>query len=221
MNERRCIVAGDHVGGLAIQVECPGRAAHDHVERLPLVAIHRLHSAGQVEFTPHGVELRQDRPSFIEAGTRNGKPHVSLECGIATGLERRVGAAQRPGCREIAQIEALRLSDVCVTYFSTVSVEAMIIGKPVIYIQYVKEHIYTLQYASRYGAGIDAESPEDLQAAIESLIRDEMLVQEITSRGHIAVKEELAGLDGGSLRRIIDEITLLVDRRKGHSKPSG
>ncbi len=117
-------------------------------------------------------------------------------------------------CRdELSSIEALQLCEVCVTFFSTVSVEAMIVGKPVIYIQYLEG--YSMPFASIYGAGIDAVSPEDLQAAIERLVGDDALRRKLAAKGYAAAREELAGLDGASLNRIIAEITLLAACRKG------
>lgn len=113
---------------------------------------------------------------------------------------------------ELSSFDALRLSDLCVTVFSTVAVEALIIGKPVVYIQYM-DCDFSLSYGSSYGAGIDAGSPEELQDAIERLLRDKVLRQQIIANGYVAAKEEMAGLVGGSLRRTIEEITALVARR--------
>jgi len=114
---------------------------------------------------------------------------------------------------ELTSFDALYLCEVCVTCFSTVSVEAMIVGKPVVYIQYMEEASFAMEYASRNGAGIDANSPEELQAAILTLLRDKVVRQQIIERGYVTVKDELAGLDGGSVRRTLDEIGTLVSRR--------
>jgi hypothetical protein len=121
---------------------------------------------------------------------------------------------------EVNSFDALRLCDVCVTVFSTVAVEAMILEKPVVYVQYL-EVAYALPYASTYGAGIDAESPEELQSGIERILGDDALRREIVARGQAGARDDLAGLDGRSLERTLDEIAALVARRKGRTRAGG
>lgn len=110
---------------------------------------------------------------------------------------------------ELTSIEALLLSDVCVTYFSTVAIEAMIIGKPMVYIQYIDVTNYTMPYASQYEAGIDAHSKEELKTAIIKLLMNEELRQRVIENGYIAVTEELNGLDG-SINLTLKEISHLI-----------
>ena len=65
--------------------------------------------AGPIEFAPHGVEPGEKRSAIVEAGRRNGEPHVLLQGVLAAGHERREAVAERPGSRKVAQVEALRL----------------------------------------------------------------------------------------------------------------
>jgi CDP-Glycerol:Poly(glycerophosphate) glycerophosphotransferase len=114
--------------------------------------------------------------------------------------------------RECSSIQAVKKSDVVITIFSTVSLEALALHKPLIVIQYLNVSV-SLPYGRLYGAALDAQSPGELKKAIISLVTDEGARKEILSKVAPALDQELFGLDGRSVERMISHIYKLIDRK--------
>ncbi len=115
---------------------------------------------------------------------------------------------------ELSSIEALRLCSACATVYSTVCIEAMILQKPVVFIQYLKTAL-ALPYAAKYGAGIDVEAPEELRDAIGKVLHDADVRHRLLKNGQEALRDELLGPDGRSMERTLAAIDGVLVRRRG------
>jgi len=112
---------------------------------------------------------------------------------------------------ECTSIEAIMLCSALVTMYSTVVLEAMVAGRPLVLVQYLSTR-YVLNYGSRYGAALDAKSPEGLQEAIFRAVRDEETRERLLRNAEKVLEREMFGMDGRSVERAIAEITALADR---------
>jgi UDP-N-acetylglucosamine 2-epimerase len=117
---------------------------------------------------------------------------------------------------ECTSIEAVQVCSVCVTAFSTVSLEAMILGRPVIVLQYLPVG-ETLRLAQDYGAALDVEKSESLADAIRAAVQDGQVRAKLLANATIALHEELHSLDGRSLERIVTAILEVGAMREGVS----
>jgi len=138
---------------------------------------------------------------------------------------RQWAAAEGMGEREVVfvrdectSVEASRLCDVCITFFSTVALEALVCRKSLILIQYVNAP-FEFNLGRKYGAAIEAHDPENLKKAIVSVVSDasrrEVLVQNIDK----ALGKELCGLDGKATERAIAAVVDLIRRRQARREP--
>ena len=109
-------------------------------------------------------------------------------------------------------IEAVRLAAVCVTAYSTVCLEAFVCRRPVVLVQYANVP-YALPYGARYGAALDAGSPEALATAVRAVLTDPGTRARLEAGRVRAVEGELAGLDGRSVQRMLAAIDALPRRR--------
>jgi hypothetical protein len=110
---------------------------------------------------------------------------------------------------EISSIEGVRLARACVTFWSTVALEAMIVGTPLVVIQYTPTR-HALSYGREYGAAIDVDRPEDLAPAVVAAVRDEDVRKRLRANARKTLNKEMFGLDGRSVDRIIDAIVALI-----------
>ncbi len=110
---------------------------------------------------------------------------------------------------ECRAIEALQVAAACVTAFSTVSIEALMVGRPLVLIRY-KALWYYIPYGERYGAALDANSPEQLQSCIRSVVVDDDVRKRLLRGAEQAVRDELGGVAGQSVERIVGELEELL-----------
>lgn len=110
---------------------------------------------------------------------------------------------------EISSIEGVQMSRACATFWSTVALEAMILGKPLVLIQYIPTR-HALSYGREYGAAIDVDRPQDLAPAIVSAVSDDSARQRLRANARKALAVEMFGLDGKSVDRMLDALTALV-----------
>jgi hypothetical protein len=115
---------------------------------------------------------------------------------------------------ECTAIEAVRLCTVCVTFFSTTALEALVWRKPLVLIQCVNTW-YVLEYGSQYGAALEAKKLEDLEPAVISAATDPEVQERLRRGAEAALQKELFGLDGQSSRRMADSVIDLIERRRG------
>ena len=106
---------------------------------------------------------------------------------------------------ECTSIEAVQACQACVTVFSTVSLEAMICGKPLVVVQYA-DAPEMLTYADQYGAAMDARSAVELKAAIVAVLTRPQERQRLLGNAQTALQHELCGPDGKSADRIVGAI---------------
>jgi glycosyltransferase involved in cell wall biosynthesis len=101
-----------------------------------------------------------------------------------------------------------------VTIFSTVALEAMICGKPLVAIHYGATPS-TLPYGQEYGAAYDVHSGRQLEKAIAEILTDEGTRRRLVEAIGPVLDNELFGLDGRSTERMESEIMELVRERSG------
>ncbi len=110
---------------------------------------------------------------------------------------------------ECTSVEAVQICSICVTFFSTVCIEAMVCRKPVIFMVY---HGYrdTLT-AQVLGAGLDARSPEDLEERIVGVLSEPSLTERLIQSGEAYLEREMFGVDGRSVERSVEAILGLME----------
>ena len=119
---------------------------------------------------------------------------------------------------ECTSPEAVRLCAACATFYSTVGLEAMMGGKPLVMIQYPDVRL-ALPYGTRYGAALEVRNPDKLPGAVVAALTDAETRQRLIPNAKAAVKEELCGLDGRSVERMTEAIkTLLAKSRATRPK---
>lgn len=121
---------------------------------------------------------------------------------------------------ECTSVEALCVCSACVTICSTVALEAFILGKPLVLIQYLNVK-YALHYGQVYEAAIDVESPAQLEAAITKVLTDVEVCRRLRCGATAALEDEFLGLDGRSTERIVESIQQLISRRTAPSSAPG
>ena len=115
---------------------------------------------------------------------------------------------------ECTSIECCLLCGICVTIFSTVALEAMICGKPLVAIHYGATPS-TLPYGQEYGAAYDVHSGRQLEKAIAEILTDEGTRRRLVEAIGPVLDNELFGLDGRGTERMESEIMELVRERSG------
>jgi hypothetical protein len=117
---------------------------------------------------------------------------------------------------ECTSVEAVQACSVCVTVYSTIALEAMICGRPLVLVQYANVP-YALPYGERYGAAMDAQSPGELQEAVQRILNRPEVGAQLVRRAREAVAVELCGLDERSQVRMVDAIAQTITGRPGCS----
>ncbi len=112
---------------------------------------------------------------------------------------------------ECRSVEALQVCDAVTTAFSTVSIEALVAGLPLILIRY-KALWWYVPFAEQYGAALDAHSPEGLHEAIRAVFTDESTRARLREAAAHAVEVELGDLGERGIERVADEMEELVDQ---------
>lgn len=115
-------------------------------------------------------------------------------------------------------IDAVRMSAACITVYSTVALEALVLGTPLILINYLNT-TSILPYAEKYGAAIAAASPLELREAIVRAVSDVHTRVRLQRNGMKALISELGGHDGRSLERTAQAVLELI--RNSGSQHSG
>ena len=113
-------------------------------------------------------------------------------------------------------IEAVRLSAACVTVYSTVALEALVLDTPLILIQYLNSESL-LPYGEKYGAAIAVGSPAELRDAIVRTVTDADTRARLRRNAQMALVSELGGFDGRSLERSSEAILDLLRRTSSDS----
>jgi len=117
---------------------------------------------------------------------------------------------------ECTSVEAVRLCSACATAFSTVALEALVCGRPVVALACLNA-AYRLPYAEQYGAALAAASLAQVAPAIVAAVSDPATRQRLVAAARRAAVVELAGLDGRSAERTSEAIEALVAARRGDS----
>jgi nucleotide-binding universal stress UspA family protein len=118
---------------------------------------------------------------------------------------------------ECSSIEAVRLCSVCTTFFSTVSIEAMVCRKPVVFMLY---HGYRTALSGRDldDAALDAETPEELERQLVRVLTDSSLRDRLIRNAEAWLEREMFGLDGKSAERGAAAILELIEERTANDQ---
>jgi glycosyltransferase involved in cell wall biosynthesis len=108
-------------------------------------------------------------------------------------------------------IEVVRLSSACVTVYSTVALEALVLGTPLILIQYLNTESI-LPYGEKYGAAIAVRSPTEFRDAIVRAVTDAETRATLRRNAQVALVSELGGFNGRSLERSSEAVLDLLRR---------
>lgn len=110
-------------------------------------------------------------------------------------------------------IDTVRQSAACVTVYSTMAVEVLILGVPLILIQYLNTES-VLPFGQKYGAALSVWGPEELRDAIVRAVTDDDTRARLRKNGPMALVSELGGFDGRSLERSSEAIFELLRRTR-------
>ena len=164
-----------------------------------IVSAARLHEAVVLtKFHPRG---REDPASWRSWAAREGMSAAETHFVVA----------------ECTSIEAVRLASVCVTAYSTVSLEALVCGVPLVLVQYLNTP-FALAYGREYGAALEAGSPRELVEAITAILTSEATRARLATGRVAAIHGELHDLDGKSVERTMDAIDHVVAEARGRGR---
>jgi UDP-N-acetylglucosamine 2-epimerase len=110
-------------------------------------------------------------------------------------------------------VELLRICDLLVTMHSTVAMEAIAIGKPVVTVNLTGEKD-PYPYAES-GAAIGVYRREDLLPAVYAALEDPKIRRRLDEGRRRFVRDHLHGADGRASERIAQLATRLMDEKKG------
>lgn len=113
---------------------------------------------------------------------------------------------------ECTSIEAVAICSVCVTFYSTVAVESMVFGKPVVLLIYhgFKEFLSAADFR---GGALDTHSPEEAENQLVRVLSDPATGRDLTRGVADYLRTQMFGLDGHSVDRSVDAIVKLVEKR--------
>ncbi|MCH7873048.1 MAG: hypothetical protein IID33_15235, partial [Planctomycetes bacterium] len=111
--------------------------------------------------------------------------------------------------------ELLELSDVVVSQTTTAGLEAMIAGKPVIYLNIHCERDW-LPYAE-CGAAVGVYEADQLAPAVKRVLSDATLREELARKARPLIAEQVDGLTGDSARRMADLCERTIGERRGET----
>ena len=109
--------------------------------------------------------------------------------------------------------ELLRLSDVVITYFSTVGLEAMIFKKPVILINF-SDIPDRMDYVKE-GAAIGLYKREDTAIHIKKVLWDPDTIKRLDESSRIYLEKYTGLQDGRASSRVVNLIRDMVEDNKG------
>lgn len=111
--------------------------------------------------------------------------------------------------------ELLELSDVVVSQTTTAGLEAMIAGKPLIYLNIHCERDW-LPYAE-CGAAVGVYEADQLAPAVKRVLSDATLREELARKARQLIAEQVDGLTGDSARRMADLCERTIGERRGET----
>ena len=116
----------------------------------------------------------------------------------------------------LLSVEAVQVCHACMTAYSTVALEAMILRKPVVLAQYLPGPHF-INWGEKYGAMYDVFSDEELETAVFEVMSDDQVRERLLRRADECLRQEFGGLDGNSAERIGDYLIGLIREYQGAS----
>jgi len=109
---------------------------------------------------------------------------------------------------EASSTEVLQFSAICLTVYSTVGLEALVLGVSLVTMDFIRSN-HRLPF-DKYSGSINAKSIEELQTQVKILLTDETYRKDLQSRSNVAITRELPNT-GNSLEQAAAEINLLYN----------
>jgi len=109
---------------------------------------------------------------------------------------------------EVSSTEVLQFSAICLTVYSTVGLEALVLGVSLVTMDFIRSN-HRLPF-DKYSGSINAKSIEELQTQVKILLTDETYRKDLQSRSNVAITRELPNT-GNSLEQAAAEINLLYN----------
>lgn len=107
--------------------------------------------------------------------------------------------------------EALYACDVLITFYSTIALEAMILGKPVVTVNLTSQPD-PMPYASK-GAALGVYKAEDIAPAVKKALEDKETRERLEQGRQRYLYEQFYKLDGQATKRVVDLIYNMVEER--------
>jgi len=203
-----------------------GGPAFDHIEeRMALTPRERRTILFAQQPQPN-VEIEREACRHIVAtcAGRLGckllfRPHPRGDLDRETIVEM-AGATRMPELVEVVDsgdvVDHLHRASVFVTYYSTSAYHAAIAGLPLVLADWVSP-MYELD-APRFGAGLSAKTPDELEPALKSALDDSACRSSLHDGAGAWLGYHLGEFDGGAARRSASVIASLVNRHRDGSK---
>lgn len=178
----------------------------DPAKRIVLVGTQTFHIAGNREQFARAVlgALRR-RPDLAVLV----KPHVIESPRFYHRLIREIGLPAKVLPASTSMQEALFACDLLITFYSTIAVEAMILGRPVVTVN-LTGLPDPLPFA-REGAALGVYREEDLPAAIEKALDDAPTRARLAEGARRFLQVEIGEEDGRATERILEQVYQLLD----------
>ena len=115
-------------------------------------------------------------------------------------------------CRDIAIYELLHACEILMTVRSTTALEAMILDKPVITLEFTNITHHTIYSDSK--AAIGVYKKEDIAPTIEKVLYSQKVQKELKRNRAKFVYEHAHKIDGQASKRVLDLIKLMIEESK-------
>lgn len=115
-------------------------------------------------------------------------------------------------CKDINIYGLIYASEILMTVSSTTALEAMILGKPVIIVDFTNKPIPTI-YAE-CGAAVGVYNEADLAPTIEKVLYSQKVQRELKNNRKKFVYEHAYKIDGQASKRVVDLIKLMIEESR-------
>jgi len=218
--ERLHITGQPRFDGLVAPVDDVGRARFctafdlDHTQRLLLIGSQTFNIAGDKDQFFEAVlgALGQEKHLQIVV-----KPHPIEPARYHMRMARRLGVHVTVLPPNFDMQQAIRACDALLTSYSTVALEAMLAGKPVVTVNLTGQP--DLVPYAREGAALGATSVDEIALAVRLALDGGLAREALLAAAKAYVQREIAQCDGHATERVIDAVMAAAQKRS--SAPDG
>jgi hypothetical protein len=183
----------------------------DPTKRIVLIGSQTFHVAGNKESFCRSIILAlKDNPQLQIVI----KPHPSEHESWYRRLANEIGAKLviLPPKSDI--LKAIFVCDVLVTFYSTVALDAVVLGRPVVTIN-LTGNPDPIPYA-RDGVAIGVYKENDIALAIKEVLENPTIRRRLELAREGYLKEHLYRLDGNATKRVVDLINAIIEEKRLH-----